>query len=35
MKELREGPLKSHFVVEIMKRKIFDARYWWPTLYRM
>jgi hypothetical protein len=34
MKELHEGPLRGHFVTEITQRKILDARYWWPTLYK-
>ncbi len=34
MKELHEGPLVRHFVTRIMQRKILDARYWWPTMYR-
>jgi hypothetical protein len=34
MKELHEGPLGGHFTIEIIKKKILDARYWWPTLYR-
>jgi hypothetical protein len=33
MKELHEGPSRGHFTIEITKRKILDARYWWPTLY--
>ncbi len=34
MKELHEGPLRGHFVIEIMQRKILDVGYWWPTMYR-
>ncbi len=34
MKELHEGPLGGHFTTEIIKKKILDARCWWPTLYR-
>jgi hypothetical protein len=34
MRKLHEGPLKRHFVIEIMQRKILDARYWWPTMYK-
>jgi hypothetical protein len=34
MKELDEGPSRGHFTIEITKRKILDAGYWWPTLYR-
>jgi hypothetical protein len=33
MKELHEGPSRSHFAIDIMQRKILDTRYWWPTLY--
>ncbi len=33
MKELHEGPSKGHFAMEIMQRKILDAKYWWPTMY--
>jgi hypothetical protein len=34
MKELHERPSRGDFAIEIMKRKILDARYWWPTIYR-
>jgi hypothetical protein len=34
MKELHEGPSRGHFVMEITQRKILDARYWWPTMYK-
>ncbi len=34
MKELHEGPSRGHFAIEITQRKILDARYWWPTMYR-
>jgi hypothetical protein len=34
MKELHEGPSKGHFATEITQRKILDARYWWPTMYK-
>jgi hypothetical protein len=34
MRELHEGPLRRHFAIEITQRKILDARYWWPTMYR-
>jgi hypothetical protein len=34
MRELHEGPLKGHFVIEIMQRKILDVGYWWPTMYK-
>jgi hypothetical protein len=34
MKELHERPLGGHFATEITQRKILDAGYWWPTMYR-
>ncbi len=34
MKKLHEGPLERHFATEITQRKILDARYWWPTMYK-
>jgi len=34
MRELHEGPSRGHFVMKITQRKILDARYWWPTMYR-
>ncbi len=34
MRELHEGPSGSHFAIEIMQKKILDAGYWWPTLYK-
>jgi hypothetical protein len=27
IKELHEGPSKRHFAIEVMQRKILDARY--------
>jgi hypothetical protein len=33
MKELH-GPLKGHFAMEIMQKKILDVGNWWPTMYR-
>ncbi len=33
MKKLHERPSRGHFAIEIMQRKILDARYWWPTMY--
>jgi hypothetical protein len=32
MKGLHEGPLRGHFAIEIMHRKILDVGYWWPTM---
>jgi len=34
MKELHEGPLGGHFVIEITQRKILDIGYWWLAMYR-
>jgi len=34
MKELHEGPSGGHFAMKITQRKILDAKYWWPTMYR-
>ncbi len=34
MKELHERPSSGHFATKIMQRKIFDVRYWWPTMYK-
>jgi hypothetical protein len=34
MKKLDEGPLRGHFAIEITQRKILDAKYWWPTMYK-
>ncbi len=33
MKKLH-GPLKGHFTIEIMQRKILDAEYCWLTMYK-
>ncbi len=34
MTELHEGPSQGHFTIEMTQRKILDAGYWWPTLYK-
>jgi hypothetical protein len=34
LKELHEGVTGRHFVVNITTKKIMDARYWWPTLFK-
>jgi hypothetical protein len=34
MRELHEGPLGRHVVTEISQRKILDARYRWPIMYK-
>ncbi len=33
LKELHEGVLGGHFVVDITANKILDVGYWWPTLF--
>jgi hypothetical protein len=34
MRDLHEGPLRGNFATKITQRKILDARYWWPIMYR-
>jgi hypothetical protein len=34
MRELHERPLRGHFASDITQRKILDAGYWWPIMYR-
>ncbi len=34
MKELHEVPIRGHFAIEIMHRKILDVGYWWRTMYK-
>ncbi len=34
MKELYEGPLGRHFATKITHKKMLDAGYWWPTMYK-
>jgi hypothetical protein len=34
LKELHEGRVGRHFVVDIIVKKILDARYWWLTLFK-
>jgi hypothetical protein len=34
MRELHERPIRGHFIIEITQRKILDAGYWWPTMYK-
>ncbi len=34
LKELHEGVVGGHFVADIIAKKILDARYWWPTLFK-
>jgi hypothetical protein len=33
LKELYEGVVRGHFVIDIIAKKILNARYWWPTLF--
>ncbi len=35
IKELHEGVAKRHFVANIIAKKILDAGYWWPTLFKI
>jgi hypothetical protein len=34
LKELHEKVAGRHFVMDIIAKKILDARYWWPTLFK-
>jgi hypothetical protein len=34
LKELREGVAGRHFTKNINAKKILDAGYWWPTLFK-
>jgi hypothetical protein len=34
LKELHEGVVGEHFVAYIIAKKILDAEYWWPTLFK-
>jgi hypothetical protein len=34
LKKLHEGMVERHFVVDITIKKILDARYQWPTLFK-
>jgi hypothetical protein len=34
MKELHEGIVRGHFAIEITNKKMLNARYWWPTMYK-
>jgi hypothetical protein len=34
MKKLHEGPLGEHFATKIMRKKILDVGYRWPTMYK-
>jgi hypothetical protein len=34
LKELHEGMARRHFATSIIVKKILDARYWWPTLFK-
>jgi hypothetical protein len=32
--EFHEGVVRGHFATDIITKKIFHARYWWPTLFK-
>jgi len=34
LKELHEGVIGRHFTTNITTKKILDAGYWWPTLFK-
>ncbi len=34
LKELHEGVARGHFATNITTKKILDACYWWPTLFK-
>ena len=34
LQELHKGNAGGHFSQDIIVRKVLDARYWWPTLYK-
>jgi len=34
LKELHERMVGRYFVTNIIAKKILDARYWWPTLFK-
>ncbi len=34
LKELHEGVVGGHFAADITTKKILDAHYWWPTLFK-
>ncbi len=34
LKDLHEGMVGGYFVANIIVKKIMDARYWWPTLFK-
>jgi hypothetical protein len=34
LKELHEGVVGGHFDVDITLKKILDASYWWPVLFK-
>jgi hypothetical protein len=34
LKELHKGMVGGHFDLYITTKKIMDARYWWPTLFK-
>ncbi len=34
MRKLHKGPSRRHFTTKLMQRKILDAKYWWPIMYK-
>ncbi len=34
LKELHEIVARGHFAIDITIKKILDAKYWWPTLFK-
>jgi hypothetical protein len=34
LKELHKGVVRKHFVTYIIVKKILNAKYWWPTLFK-
>jgi len=34
LKELHEGMAKGHFAIDITAKKILNACYWWPILFK-
>jgi hypothetical protein len=34
LRELHEGMARGHFVADINAKKILDAKYWWPNLFK-
>jgi hypothetical protein len=34
LKDLHEGVVRGHFVIDIIAKKILHVGYWWPTLFQ-